>query len=284
MNSKTKDRVRRHPEFEKDYSKLTFANDFIFAKVMRNKTLCKKLLEVILHIEIKELEYVEEQKAIDEKADAKSVRLDVYVNDDKETVYNIEMQTTNTRNLPKRSRYYQGIIDVSLIKKGEDYRKLNKCFVIFICTFDVFGEGRHIYTFENRCRENMELALGDDTVKVFLNAGSNMDDVDEELGNFLKYLIDGMPQDRFTEDIAEEVKKVKSDKELEVEYMTMLMREMEKYEEGREEGREEEKAKVFVKCLKRGFNKQEAMDFSEIGQEAADGLYSEFMAQKQLFP
>ena len=36
----------------------------------------------------------------------KSVRLDIYVEDGKETVYNIEMQTTENKNLSKRTRYY----------------------------------------------------------------------------------------------------------------------------------------------------------------------------------
>ena len=42
-------------------------------------------------------------------------------------------------------------------------------FVIFVCSFDLFGEGRHIYTFENRCIQNTELGLGDDTTKIILN-------------------------------------------------------------------------------------------------------------------
>lgn len=33
--------------------------------------------------------------------DTRSIRLDVYVKDEKETVYDIEMQTTNTKELQK---------------------------------------------------------------------------------------------------------------------------------------------------------------------------------------
>ena len=55
---------------------------------------------------------------------------DVYVKDDKETVYNIEMQTTSAGELPKRSRYYQGMIDLQLLDKNESYKKLNKSYII----------------------------------------------------------------------------------------------------------------------------------------------------------
>ena len=121
-----------------DYGELGFTNDFMFAKVMRNHRLCKQLLEVILDVSIERIDYLEEQKAIDHSVDARSVRLDVYLEDDRRTVYNVEMQTTNPRNLPKRSRYYQGMIDLNLIQKGEDFNKLNKSYVIFICTEDIF--------------------------------------------------------------------------------------------------------------------------------------------------
>jgi len=104
------------------------------------------------------IEYPEEQKSIDIAMDAKSVRLDVYVKDDKDTVYNIEMQTSPQSYLPKRSRYYQGMIDLNLIEKGELYDKLNTSYVIFICTFDPFNKGRHVYHFENRCIDDPALA------------------------------------------------------------------------------------------------------------------------------
>ena len=63
--------------------------------------------------------YPKSQKIIDLSADAKSVRLDVYVEDGKGTVYNIEMQTTSNKNIPKRMRYYQGMIDLNILKKAK---------------------------------------------------------------------------------------------------------------------------------------------------------------------
>lgn len=77
---------------------------------MKNKALCKELLEIILEVKIRDITYPEEQKTIKIIRDARSIRLDVYVEDDQNTVYNVEMQTTNPGNLPKRTRYYQGLI------------------------------------------------------------------------------------------------------------------------------------------------------------------------------
>lgn len=72
-------------------------------------------------MEIDHIEYPETQKGISADADAKSVRLDVYVKDGKGTVYDIEMQVVDTRELPKRTRYYQSLIDLQLIDKGKAY-------------------------------------------------------------------------------------------------------------------------------------------------------------------
>lgn len=53
-------------------------------------------------------------------SDGKSMRLDVYVKDGDGvtvTVYDLEIQTTSQDDLPQRLRYYQGMIDLSLIEK-----------------------------------------------------------------------------------------------------------------------------------------------------------------------
>ena len=146
-----------------DWEEIGISNDFLFGKVMQEPELCKELLQRILpELDIIRVEYPEVQKTIKPDADAKSVRMDVYVNDDKKTVYDIEMQATESGVLPKRSRYYQSMIDLQLIDKGQPYSELNKSYVIFICQQDIFGKGRHIYTFESICREDTTVLLRDE--------------------------------------------------------------------------------------------------------------------------
>ncbi len=139
-------------------------------------------------------------------------------------------------NLPQRSRYYQNLIDANLLDRGEDYRLLNRSYVIFICMEDIFHKGRHIYTFENRCREELGLALSDGTVKIFLNPYSEMEDVTPELGNFLKYLAEGVAVDEYTERLVEAVETAKKDPRLMVEYMSYYAEQADRRAE-REESR-----------------------------------------------
>ena len=174
----------------KPYEELELKDDFMFGLIMHDPKYVKPFLEMILKIKIRKVVYPQSQKSIDLSANAKAVRLDVYVEDDQNTVFNLEMQTSDNRNLPKRMRYYQGVIDLNILQKGQDYTKLKKSYVIFICTFDPFGEGRHIYTFCNTCQENTALTLDDDAVKIILSTKGTMDDVSPEMKRILDY-IDG---------------------------------------------------------------------------------------------
>jgi predicted transposase/invertase (TIGR01784 family) len=221
---------------EEQWENLGISNDFIFAKVMEDPDLCKAFLECLLGIKIDHVEYPETQKAIHISKDQKSVRLDVYVEDENHTIYNIEMQVVKKRHLPKRSRYYQGMIDLNLLRKGADYDELNKSLVIFICTFDYFEKGRHRYEFQNLCIDDPGIALGDETTKIFFNTKGTLDDVSEEAEKVLSFIDGNQPTDEFTSNLAEKVKEVKENKEWEVAYMTLMMREREKYKDGREEG------------------------------------------------
>lgn len=81
--------------------------------------------------------------------------------------------------------------------------------VIFVCTFDLFGEGRHIYTFENRCIQNPELGLGDDTTKIILNTKGTMDDVTPELKRLLNFIDGKEAEDDFTRELDEAVQSVR---------------------------------------------------------------------------
>lgn len=132
-------------------------------------------------------------------------------------------------------------LENDLLLSGEDYRKLKPSFVIFICTFDLFEKGRHLYTFRNFCAEDFSLELGDETTKVFLNTKGILEDIDEEMKEFLAYIEE--TTDEFVQNaktslvrrIHNRVLEVKRNEEVEVEYMTLLERDRENQEIGREE-------------------------------------------------
>lgn len=136
--------------------------------------------------EISDITFLSSQKESKESYDGKGIRMDVYLKKG-DTIYDIEMQTVTIKELAKRMRYYQGMIDMESISAGQSYKKLKKTYIIFICTFDFYGAGRHIYTFRNLCREDPLIEMGDDASKIVISTKGTMDDVTSEMKQFLEY-------------------------------------------------------------------------------------------------
>ena len=226
----------------KTLDELTLMDDYMFAQVMRDTRHLKPLLEYILQIKIKKIELIELQKTEKEGYDSKGVRLDLYVTDDTGAVYNVEVQTSNKRNLPKRMRYYQSIIDISILTPGMEYGSLKKSFVIFICNYDEYGRDRYLYTFENTCREEPDLKFGDESYKVVVNTKGKKGDINGHLREVLEYLEDGSVTGDYSRELDEAVKAVKSSEERRLEYMLLVTRDNEMRAEGIAEGRAEGRA------------------------------------------
>ena len=174
---------------KQEIRKLSLFNDFIFAKIMSNKDNCKHLLELILEKKISYIETVDYQKTIKSLIDAKGVRLDVYVKDDEEKSYDIEVQVAHEKNIAKRARYYGSMIDNDLLYVGDDYSELSESFIIFICPFDILGKGEYKYVFRTACLETGD-ALDDGLTKIFINTKAKDKCENKELREFLSYMED----------------------------------------------------------------------------------------------
>ncbi|MDU3181762.1 MAG: Rpn family recombination-promoting nuclease/putative transposase [Lachnospiraceae bacterium] len=234
------------------YEKLTLANDFMFCKVMQNEKLCKELLEIILGIEIVKISYTEEQKIFKNTYDGKSIRLDVYVKDEKHSVYDIEMQTSDTYELPKRTRYYHSMIDRGQLTTGKSYNSLTESYVIFICTFDLFKKGIAKYSFESICSEYKDIYLEDGRHTIFINAGGVTDN--RKLKEFLEYLRNGtVTNSPLIQELDDAVKYASMNSKWRKEYEMLIAREQDLIEEGRKAGLTEGLAKGLTKGLAEGY-------------------------------
>ena len=240
----------------KRYEELTFADDFMFCTILQNEQdLCKELVEIILDRKIGEIVKTEEQKRIEITADGHGVRFDVYMEDDKDSVYDIEMQKTDVKNLPRRTRYYQGMFDLNQMKRGIEYEHLKKSVIIFICLENPFaGYGYHKYSFHAVCREVPGLELDDGASRILLSTKGDKKDISAELQALLDYIAGKAPESDFTRRLDEQVKRYREHKERRTEYMTLLERD----EIMREEGRAEERAKTEAETKRANAEKERA--------------------------
>lgn len=109
----------------KAYEELEIRDDFMYGKVTEDLEITRMLLEMATGRKIENVRFAENQKTIIATMEGKDVRLDSYVEDEENVVYDSEMHnrsnedTKSDSQLPKRSRYYQGMIDINILEGGE---------------------------------------------------------------------------------------------------------------------------------------------------------------------
>ena len=122
---------------EKKIEDLTFIDDGMFQAVMHEPEICEEVIARLLHVEVEKVVYPELEKQIKPFYTSKGVRLDVYLKDNNKII-DVEIQTYRQDAIGKRTRYYQSMIDIDSLMKGQDYTELLDSYVLFICTYDPF--------------------------------------------------------------------------------------------------------------------------------------------------
>ena len=225
-------------------SDLNLTDRFLFDEVMDDPQAHQDALSIIFGHPVPLLGRNETEKELRVSPAVRSVRMDVFSMDEEKSIYNTEMQKRKQSDLAKRSRYYQSMIDTSLLEPGiPDYNVLNRSYIIIITPFDLFGYGLYCYTFHSRCEEQPDCILDDGATRIFLNThGTNDSEVSKELADFLHYLENTTDQtaiesgsDRIKR-IHDRVCKVKSNEEIGVKYMQAWEEKYYERQEGLEEG------------------------------------------------
>ena len=214
---------------KKPVDKLTFADDGMFQEVMRNPEICAELIERLLHLKVGHVEYPELEKAIKPFYTTKGVRLDVYLKDE-DKIIDVELQCYPQEALGKRTRYYQSMIDMDSLMKGQDYPELKESYILFICKQDPFfideenklSYGLPCYTFQNICKENAGVNLNDKSLTVIYNASAYEAEKDEKIKAFLHFISTNEPgKDDFTKRLSKLVEKIKDNEKFRSDYAAM---------------------------------------------------------------
>ena len=244
-------------EIQEIIDNIPIVDDILFTTVISNKEIAKSLLESILNVTVTKITRIERESQRSEVSNLRGVRFDVYIEDDK-TAYDIEIQTSNNSDLPKRTRFYQAKNDIHMLRKGEKhFSKLKKSYIIFICTFHPFEDSdtnECIYTFENIClTSNKIIKLKDDAYRVFVNSECDLSKIkNNNLKAFIELIRDGFhtnTESPLTNKILNEIDRVKRNEGWRTDYMTQKERDLDMIHRGQQEGRQEEKIQMVGKLL-----------------------------------
>ncbi|MDO4322026.1 MAG: Rpn family recombination-promoting nuclease/putative transposase [Lachnospiraceae bacterium] len=258
--------------------KLNLMDDFLFDVTTVNLEACQIIIELSLNIRIKKIRWKEGQKVVHNLPGRRGIRMDFYVEDTEGRIFDVEMQKRNRGNIPKRTRYYQGLLDAPLLKSGEEgFDNLKPTYIVVICGFDQYKKGKYRYTFCNLCKEVSGLELGDECTKIILNTkGKNDDEVEPALVDFLHY-VENSDREEMSENCDERllrlhaiVKKIKTSEQMGVSYMKMEERDRQIREDGKKEGieagREEGERNKILSLI------QKKLDKGQTIEEIADAL------------
>lgn len=241
----------------KSLKELNLLDRFLFDEVMENPEAYAALLEIILGKDIFLKGLPQSEKEIRTLPSFRGIRLDVWGEDTEDNIYNSEVQKKDTRNLPRRSRYYQSTLDAGLLEPSSiDYNTLNDVCLIQIAPFDLFGQNRCMYTFRMRCDEDRELSLNDGAVRIFLNTrGTDTEGISNELLELLRYVEHSTADNAASSEsprlkkLYECVEAVKCNEQREVKYMQLWEEKAEERLEGKAAGLLEGKTDSIIELL-----------------------------------
>ena len=237
---------------------LTFIDDGMFQAVMHDPEICTELVERLLHVKVQKVAYPELEKQIAPYYSTKGVRLDVYLKDENKVI-DVEVQTYEQEAIGKRTRYYQSMIDMDTLMKGQDYQELLDSYILFICNYDPFKNadgvryGQPCYTFKNTCKENAAVDLDDKSVKVIYNSTAYEEVEDEKVRAFLHFINTNEPgEDDFSNKLAALVEKLKDNEKFRSNYAAMNLHDRDIMRIARKEGAEENARENAINFYKNG--------------------------------
>lgn len=185
--------LQKGPDMEKERvletENINLSDFVLFLSVMKEKKAYQNTISIIMEepdIQIKE---VKVEQVILNKSGKRAIRLDAWAVSEDERQFDMEMENhSGSDSIPKRSRFYQGLIDTPYLKSGKKtkYKQLPSTVIIFITQEDIFKRDLAKYTFTERCKEFDDLELGDGTTKIFLNMTSK--NGSKELISLLQYM------------------------------------------------------------------------------------------------
>ena len=210
----------------------------------------RDLLRIILGKEVGKLTIIPQKVYYGTDTDKHGARLDVYIEEEAPqdaTIFDLEPEREekeiSLKSLPRRARFYHSKIDASSLQAGVDYQVLKNVIVIFIMPKDPFGANRMVYTIQKGCVELPEFPYDDGAKTMFLYTKGTEGNIKEELRELLQYMEKSCEENAKSEmlkKIHQMTNRIKSDREVSIEYMKIYEREQMIKNSGIAQGHKEE--------------------------------------------
>ena len=213
----------------KDLEQLTLLSDVFMSVVLSDLGACQHVVRILTGDHEIRLKSVRTQYVIS-KAVTRGARLDVLAEEQKSTLYHLEIENTDTMDHPRRTRFYGALTDSELLRKGAGYSALPDRRIFYISRTDTWKKGYTIYEEEKRFRQT-GLLHEDGAHVTYVNAA--VDD-GSRIAKLMRYFRTADPFDDSEGALSKRVRFLKTEeggREIMCEIMEKIR------EEGRKEGR-----------------------------------------------
>ena len=264
---------------EKHFSKIPFADNYLFQTVLSDERICQLFLGMVLQRPVKivdtHIEYLIQAARV-----IHGVRLDVCVELEDGTLTDVEMQVASQTYLRQRIAAYRANLVVDqLYKTVVDgrvvYDKIRPVVVIFVCDFSPACVGdRTITYYDVVTRHDGKIAepnLGSD---IIINLhGTNDDNLDKFLDEFRNALVSNgrssfSSNNELVSLFVTKAREIQDNKEWRLRKMSMGFWESDVFDRGYEGGRIENLLKNVCSLMqKKGWSLEESFDLLDVSSE-----------------
>ena len=297
-------RTKEKPIFRK-LEDLNLIDNFLFQAMLSQEKdgeeFARILLSTILGKHIRKVKIIPQKNILGLDTDKHGIRLDAYIEEVSDeldanqadveiipNIYDIEPNNSYEKaSLPKRIRYYHGLIDTQLLSAGINYDKLPNMIVIVILPYDPFDQNRMVYTIRNQCIEDPSIPYDDGAQKIFLYTKGTEGNPSQALKDMLKYIEKSTNDNVTNQDIAsisELVNKVKHKKEVGINYMKSweieALARKEAFADGFSEGTSKGSREMQDKVNQLNLQLAKAGRTEDIIKSAGDKAYQEELFKK----
>ncbi len=194
-----------------------------------------------------------------------SAVLDALATDQEGRLYNIEVQKPDEGAIPRRARFYGGLIDSAFLKKGQQYKELCETYVIFITENDILGDNLPAYHIDRFICENGKPF--DDGLHIIYVNGAHIDRT--PLGQLMHDFMCSDPHDMHYAPLSDKTSYFKSEKE--GQHMSQLWNEyVSYYKEQLAEAKAQavkEKNQIALRLIQKGFTIEESAETTGLSPE-----------------
>ena len=221
------------------------SNHYAFSSVFTHDLhVTREFISALTGKQISRVSIAEKEKVIEETAESKGIRFDVYLKDSEGESFDLELQLAEEKEIEKRIRYYQSVLTSDALLKGEKYRELRDSYVIFISTEkDPMKMGKTVYEIGSVIRNQGNAEFRDGMHSYIFNFSKGR----EKSGNgqieeVAEYFYNGEVKGKLTERIDRIVSDLNQNRSWREKIMTFEQEKQAAREEGYQIGKDEGKA------------------------------------------